>query len=60
MQDAFTATALISLEGNKVFERPLFFEVEKYDNNMMEPITEEELNRKEKPKYVLKDKQETK
>jgi hypothetical protein len=40
MQDAFTATALINLEGNNVFQRPLFFEVEKYEECLIEPITE--------------------
>lgn len=27
-------------------ERPLYFEVEKFENILMEPITEEELNKK--------------
>ena len=52
MQDALTATALINLEGSKVFDRSLFFEVEKFENTLVEPITEEELNKKEKQKFV--------
>lgn len=54
VSDQKTAEKLIHLEGVKVIERPLYFSVEPFYNYLLHPISEDELIKSEKPKYVAK------
>jgi hypothetical protein len=38
LTDSEVATKLIDLEGKKIVESPLYFAVEKYEDNILNPI----------------------
>ncbi len=58
LKDVESAANLINLEGSKLIERPLYFEIEKYEDHLLNPIIESEILQKEKPKYIRKKEQQ--